>query len=1004
MTHSQINLTRYLRLLLLLLPFIGFSQKQISGTVVDDQGIPIIGASVIEKGTSNGTTTDFDGNFDLEIAQDNSVVKISYVGFITKEVEAGSSSVLNITLETDTQSLEEVVVIGYGTQKREEVTTAIATVKSEDFNPGLIQDAGDLIKGKVAGLSISNGSGDPSATSNVSLRGVSTLQGNTQPLILINGLPGSLNSVAPNDIASIDVLKDASASAIYGTRGANGVILITTKSGKVNTKPSLSYSHYVSSSQFTRKADFLDAGDVRRLRADGVNLPQYNDLGYETNWLDAITRTAITQNHNLTFSGGGDYSTYSVNTNYMDQQGVFKKSFNEEFRIGADLTHSMFDGVLKFTASFLSGSQDIGALGDGASFDSRIYRQALIRNPTDRIYNDAGDYVQDGTVLQYVNPVSMIDLTDGDIQSDWVRLNGNITLEPVKGWVNNLFLGSNRNTNLRGFYEAKEYLGYNGDSRNGFASRYTIKSKTDLLEFTSKYSKSFENHSFSVLGGYSYQYNINESFYATNRDFPTNAFGYNNLGQGQGLQNGLASMGSAKDDNTLVGFFGRVSYSYKSRYNLLASMRREGSSKFGTNNKWGNFPAVSVGWNISREEFMENADFVNNLKLRAGYGETGIIPGQSYLSQSLFSYSSRAYLNGEWIRGLTPDLQGGNPNPDLRWEVSREFNVGLDFAFFNNRINGSLDVYRKRTKDLLFDYSVPTPPNLVGITKANVGEMQNQGFELLLNVNPVKTKDFSWDANITLSHNKNELVSLSNDLYQIEGNYINYGTLSEPVSQITHRIEVGQPVSQFWGLKSVDVDYYEARDAFGEGNYWTIELPDGSRVPWDNALDTDENRQFLGNGIPAYNIGITNTFKYKSFDLSFVFTGALDFQILNAQRVFYEYPHIPYNVLNSAFDPVYGKDVTLSNQIGQKFVSYYIENGDYLKLNNVTLGYNFNTTNLDVVDALRLYVSGNNLAIITGYSGIDPEIDRGSVLTQGTDDRDKYPSTRTFTLGLNVNF
>ncbi|WP_318342965.1 SusC/RagA family TonB-linked outer membrane protein [Flagellimonas baculiformis] len=979
----------------------GLSQQRVSGTVTDEQGIPIAGAAVLEKNTTNGTATDFDGNFEITTIGPDPILVFSYLGFVAQEVPVQGGTV-NVELKEDLQQLSEVVVIGYGTQKREEVTTAIATVKSEDFNPGFVRDAADLVKGKVAGLNISNGSGDPSATSFMSLRGISSLQGNAQPLVLINGLPGDLNSVSPGEIESIDVLKDASAAAIYGTRGANGVILITTKSGKRNMAPTLSYSHYTSMSSFGKTADFLDANDARKLMAEGETLPFGDDLGYTTDWLKEISRTAVTQNHNLNFSGGNESSTYSVNVNYTDQEGVFKKSFNEEFRISADVNHYMFDGLLKLNANIINGLQNTGALGDGNAFDNRIYRQALIRNPTDRIRDDEGNFIQDGSKLQYVNPVGMIELTDGVIQNRWMRLTGNVTLTPLEGWENNIMVATERRNGLTGYTEKKEYLGYNGERRNGFASRGTEQTKTNLMEITSKYTKSLDKHNFSVLGGYSYQYFDREGFWANNRDFPTDAFSYHNLEVGQGLIDGTARMDSYRDDNRLIGFFGRVSYGFDSRYNLLASFRREGSSKFGANNKWGNFPAISAGWTISNESFMDGIGFVDNLKLRAGYGETGVIPNNSYLSLTLLDYAGRFYSNGEWVRGLEAQ---NNPNPDLQWEVSKEINLGLDFAFANNRIDGSVDFYRKKTEGMLWNYSVPTPPNLSSTTLANVGEMENKGFEILLNVTPIKTNDFSWESNITLSHNKNELLSLSNDLYEIEGDYVNFFTLSEPVSQVTHRLEVGQPVGNFWGLRSVDVDLVEARDNFDEGYFWTIELPDGSLVPWSNELDSDENKQYLGNGYPAYVAGITNTFRYKNFDLSFVLNGAFDFQIINAQRVFYEYPHIQYNVLNSAFGPVYGKDVTLSNQIGQTFVSYYVEDGDYVKLDNVTLGYNFNVDRLNFIKSLRVYVTGNNLAIFTNYSGIDPEIrrDGGNILFQGTDDRDKYPTVRTFTLGLNVN-
>ncbi len=996
---------------ILLAGHISLAQSTVTGQVIASDGEVLPGATILLQGTANGAITDIDGNYEISVPNpDKAVLVFSYIGFISQELSVGGRTTIDVLMEADLSSLEEVVVIGYGTQSRGEVTTAIATVMSEDFNPGFVRDAADLIKGKVAGLNISNGSGDPSATSFISLRGISSLQGNAQPLVLINGLPGNMNSVSPQEIETIDVLKDASAAAIYGTRGANGVILITTKSGERDMPPTLSYSVNTSRSSFGRTADFVDAATARTLIDQGETLPFGDDLGYETDWLGEISRNATAQNHNLNFSGGSEHSTYSLSLNYTDQEGVFKKSYNEELRMSADISHYMFDNKLKLNANVINGSQKTGALGDGAAFNNRIYRQALVRNPTDRVIDDEGNFVQDISKLQYVNPVGMVEMTDGIIQRDWSRLTGNVTFIPIDGLENNLMVATERNNRFSGYYQMKDFLGYDGERFNGFASRGEEKNTTNLVEYTSKYTRNVGKHEFSILGGYTHQYVVTEGFWANNRDFPTDAFSYHNLGAGQGQLDGSARMDSYKYDNTLIGFFGRVSYSFDSKYNLLASLRREGSSKFGEANKWGSFPSISAGWAISNEPFMTGVSVVNNLKLRAGYGETGVLPNASYLSQTLLGYSGRFYSDGRWVQGLEAL---NNPNPDLQWEVSREVNVGLDFSLMDSRISGSIDIYQKKTEGMLWNYRVPTPPNLASNTLANVGEMENKGFELLLNATPLQKGDFTWETSFTLSHNQNKLLSLSNDLYEIDGDYINLFTLSEPVSQVTHRLEVGQAVGNFWGLKSVDVDLVASRENFGEGYFWMIELPDGSVVPWSNELNaSDDNKQYLGNGVPDYIMGITNTFRYRNFDLSFLLSGAFGFQIINAQRVFYEYPHIQYNVLKSAFDPVYGKDVTLSNEIGQTFVSYYVEDGDYVKLDNITLGYNFNASNWSFIQSLRLYATGNNLAIFTDYSGIDPEIRRSgnivnginSVLTQGTDDRDKYPTVRTFTVGLDITF
>ena len=976
-------------ILFLFAVFSAFSQQKISGKITDANNVPLPGVSVLEKNTTNGVASDFDGNFEIMTKGNNAILVFSYLGLKTKELKTDGKKILNVILESDVNELTEVVLIGYGTQKRGEVTSAVATVKAKDFTQGAIRDASELIKGKVAGLSISNGSGDPGAGPSVSLRGISSLQGGTSPLVLINGIPGSLNSVAPEEIASIDVLKDASAAAIYGTRGANGVILITTKTVDKDIETTLTFTQYTALSNFAKRADFLNASQMRQLLADGVKMP-FKDEGYDTNWLDEISRTGVTLNNNLGLKGGNAKSNYVANVNYITQEGTFNKSYNNEFRVSFDGNHSMFDNLLKINLNLLSGRQKMGALGDGNSFNSNIYRQALIRNPTDRPQNDDGSWTQTDR-FQYSNPVAMIEETDGLIENDWTRLSSTITLNLLPGWENKLLLATQRNTSFSGYSESKKHYSNTNQGRNGFASKSSGESQTDNLEFTSRYSKTLDKHNFSVMGGYSYQYNSNEGFWANNFDFPTDAYSYYNLGAGKALKDGLAGMSSFKDDNKLVGFFGRASYGYDNKYHLLASIRREGSSKFGTNYKWGTFPSVSAGWTISNESFLKDISVINNLKFRAGYGETGVIPNNSYLSQTLYQYEGYFYNNGEWVQGLEP---ASNPNPDLRWEKTRELNLGVDFAFFNSRINGSIDIYNKKTKDMLWDYTVPTPPYLYPNIKANVGQMENKGIEVLLNIVPVRTKDFEWTSTMTFSHNKNKLTSLSNDLYEIEGNFINTGDAGDPISFSTHRLEVGQSIGNFWGLKSVDIT---------DDGKWIIETKDGTRKTLTPDLYNDENKQYLGNGIPAYYTGWTNTFKYKNFDLGIVLNGAYDFQILNFQRMFYENPTINYNMLTSAHDKVYGKTEL---NYSQTYVSYYIEDGDYVKLDNVTLGYTLDLKSLKFINSARVYASGSNLATITGYKGIDPEIIRNpqDVLSWGNDGRDKYPSSRTFTLGINVTF
>lgn len=728
-------------------------QKAISGKVVDSKGESIIGANIMEKGTSNGTITDFDGNFSLNVSA-KSVLQISYIGYKTQEIPVSQLKAgAVITLKEDTEVMDEVVVIGYGTQRKGDVTSAIASVKAEDFTVGKVGDAADLIKGKVAGLSIAKGSGDPNATSAIRLRGVISVNGSTTPLILIDGVEGDLSTVAPENIEAIDVLKDASAAAIYGTRGANGVILITTKTGKREAHTTASYSGYVSASQFGKKLDFMTAEDVRAGKTN------FTDKGYDTDWLDAISRTGFTHNHNFNISGGTKQTTYSADFTYRKEDGVIMNTYAEDIRMRFDVSHWMLNDMLKVNLNMVKKWHKNSATNATATDQSNIYRQAIARNPTAPIYNEDGSYNEDFGVNYYYNPVGMLEERLGNYTYEETRAAGNITFEPIKGWQTNLMLATSRFGAHDKGYNTSDYYGNQLNQWTGYAYHTNSESFQNNLELTSKYDLNVGKHRMNAMVGYSYQYYKYEQNYANNYNFPTDFFQWNNLGIGQALKEGKAGMGSSASENTLIGFFARVSYAYDNRYNLLVSVRREGSSKFGDNNKWGTFPSASLGWTISNEEFMKGITWLNNLKLRAGFGITGVIPNDPYISLTKYAYgSSYYYSDGKWLPGLSVS---SNPNPDLRWEKSTEFNVGLDWSVLDNRLGGSIDVYNKKTTDLLFWYTVPTPPNLFNSTLANAGSVRNQGIEVAVNAVPVRTKDFEWKTVVTVSANKNKRSSIN---------------------------------------------------------------------------------------------------------------------------------------------------------------------------------------------------------------------------------------------------
>jgi len=958
------------------------NEVTVKGVVKDANGEAIIGASVIEKGNAkNGTVTDIDGNYTLKVKR-GATLTISYIGYISQETKGG-----NIILEEDLKSLNEVVVIGYGTQKKADVTSAVVSVKAEDFTKGNFNDAGDLIKGKVAGLTITRPSGDPGATTQISLRGIATVSGNAQPLVLVDGVPGSLSSVPPENIASIDVLKDASAAAIYGTRGAGGVIIITTKTGQREQRTEVTYNGYVSFSTWAKKADFMTSSDIR------AGKTTFNDEGYDTDWLDAISRVGVTQNHSISLSGGNVKTSYFGNFTYRKAEGVMKKTGNESMSVAFDMSHWMLNAMLKLNIK-VNADQYQYDVNDATT----IYRQAVIRNPTSPIWNEDGSY-NEGSLLQYWNPVSLQNEQSGKNKSQTVKMTGNLTFEPIKGWQTNLMLSKDQTINRGGNYYTSNHSlqGVNQKgSYSGSASQSGYTSEATYLELTSKFMKNFNNvHRLDALAGYSYSEDVYDDASMWNGNFPTDYFSYYNMGLGSKLTDGQASMSSSKNSSKLIGFFGRVSYGYADRYNILASLRYEGSSKFGDNHKWGAFPSVSLGWNIMNESFMKSTkSWLNNLKLRAGWGITGVIPGSSYLSLLRYSYNGgNYYRNGKWNKGLKA---ASNPNPDLKWETAREFNVGIDWSVFNDRLSGSFDYYNKKTSDMLYDYTVPSPPNLYTTTTANVGEMRNTGFELMIKGVPVQTKDWRWETQATLQHNSNKLVSLSNDLYQTDNTQWLQG-VGDPVTQYTHRVAVGESLGQIWSLKAVGVS---------DQGLFLIENPKTGQCAefyQEMRNDYDNWYEYMGSGIPKFTLGWNNTINYKDFDLSLQCNGQFGYKIINQQRVFYENNAHAYNKLKSAADAI-GGNRPLSGAQSQVVTSYYIEQGDYFKLSSLTLGYTYTPKKKTYIQNARLYGSVYNVFTITKYKGTDPELGSDNFWTAGVDDRDKYPTVRSFTIGLNVTF
>lgn len=963
---------------------------KVRGVIKDETGEPIIGATVRVKGQSEGTVSDFDGNFTLDVTDDNTL-QISYIGYQTQEFAVGKQHHFSIVLEEDKKILNEVVVIGYGTQKKGDITSSVGSVKSEDFTAGAINDAGQLIQGKIAGLSVTNPSGNPVGGTEISLRGSTTILGaSTNPLILIDGVPGDFNTVAPEDIESIDVLKDGSAAAIYGSRGTNGVVLITTKKSKGNNINEVQYSGYLSLSTIAKKPDFCDADDYRQQIKDGLRDAAW-DLGDNTNWIDAITRTGLSHVHNVSFKGGNAQTNYIFNVNYRNLQGIFKRSDKEEFQGRAEVNHSMFDDKLRFNFQLLGNQTGYTATSDGGSFNTYSWRQALIHNPTEPIKNADGSWHENTGIFNYDNPVSRIYECDGEQKISQTRFSSNITLTPIKELTFNALFSYDKINQEGGYYETKKHISNVRDGMNGYASTGGSSTVTKLVELTAQFHKNFGNHTIQALAGYSYQESTYSNQYERNYNFPTDLYSWHNIGVGQALKEGLGTEYSYWLDTNLIGFFGRLNYNYKNRYLLMASVRHEAASQLaGTEKPWGTFPSVSLGWRITEENFMKNQKVFDDIKLRAGYGVTGSQPSQSFLGVPLLGYGDYYLYNGQWIRALQPTQ---NSNDKLKWEEKHEYDIGADFSILNYRLNVSVDWYYRLIKGLLYDYSVPSPPNLYTTTRANVGEMSNNGLEIMVNAIPVQTKDFKWETTITFSTNSNKLKSLSNDLYQTSSDYFMTGWIEEPIKTESHIVRIGHKVGDIYGFKVVDVD---------ESGKWIYLDKNGNRVNYDDFTHSFEDKQILGNGVPKWYLGFNNQFRYKNFDLAINMRGAFGFQIMNGMRMFYENrSRQDWNRLRSAYDKVFGKAV-LNTLCSEEFNSYYVENGDYWKIDNITLGYSFSKIN-KWIKTLRLYASVNNAITITGYKGIDPEVST-SGLAPSYDNRDSYPHTRAFTFGMNVTF
>lgn len=993
--------------------------REISGKITDDMGEGLPGASVLVKGTSIGTITDVEGNFKLSIPEDveNPTLIVSFIGYLSEEIAVGNQTAVNITLVPDIMALDEVVVVGYGTQRRGEVTSAIASVKQEDFIKGSVRDAAQLVKGKVAGLTVNDPYGNPTGEAEILLRGTNSLSAFITPLVIIDGIPGGLKTVAPEDIASIDVVKDGSAAAIYGVRANGGVIFITTKKGNKNESVSVEYSGNISTQQMTRVPKVLSADEFRQKIAEGL-IPESSDLGGSTDWFDELTQTPLSHTHNISIRSGGKNSSIVANLNVRQLEGIFKRSDNNVYTGRIEYGQDLFDGLIKTTFGLNSNNTKYTATHDpdiNASFNHFSIGNTLRTNPTmpvrsaieGRKWAQLDDFIP-GSLVAFENPLAMIEERDGEVQRTSNRFYGSLTINPFEGLTLN-GLGSIENLDIiKGYAESFQDINTTrlGVLR-GFARRRSERGIDRNIDLTATYKKTLGIHALTALVGYNYFDVMREGFGAYNNNFPTDQFQWNNIGLGDAIvDDGINTVYSFKYTWNLVGYFGRLNYVLKDKYYAMASLRYEGSSKFlGSDEAWGLFYGFNAGWDISREAFLSDVDFVNNLKLRAGYGRTGSLPNDLYQASVRYGYggSANSFLyNDKFIQTLNPT---SNRYPGFTWEKKDEINIGLDYTLLDNRISGSIDVYDRTVSDLLFNIRVPVPPNIVGNQLANVGKMSNKGIELLLNVTPVRTKDVDYTASIMYSSNRNKLVEIKEAFVGEDEQYFfpDLRAIGEPILMPSHKVDIGGKIGNIWGFKAIGLT---------ENGKWVYEDPAGgepvtsSEIASSPNIEAEDYRQVIGNGLPAFYLNFNHSLRYKQFDLNVTMRGAFDYQIVNYTRIFNERPlavnEVLRNRLASAYDAPFGGETLLDDDL--TFNSYYVEDGDFWKIDQIELGYNIDLNK--AVKSARIYVSTLNTFVFTKYSGIDPEVSVSNLggLQPGLDFADKYPSTRIYSLGVNLTF
>ena len=963
------------------------AQNKVSGTVLDATGEPLIGVSVLEAGTSNGVVTDFDGNFTLTVKQ-GAKITFSYVGYNAQTLPAANG--MKVTLQEDNKVLNEVVVVGYGTMRRKDVTSSITTVQAKDLNKGVFSDPASMLQGKVAGLVVTS-TGDPNGSPSITLRGASSLRSGAamQPYYVIDGIPGvDPSMVAPDDIESIDVLRDATATAIYGSKAANGVIIITTKSGGKTERTNVSYNGYVAFDKISKNLDMASASDIRSyVKANAIDYAY--DKGGNTDWQKEVLRTGISHNHNLSINGGNAKTKYMASVNFQDRQGVIDGTHMNRLNARALMSTKVLKDRLEFSVGLNSMyAKHVGVTTgvDGASvLDAMNYF-----NPTNAVKDANGWTVGDGSANY--NPLSMIN--EDTSETVWKRnqVIAKTTLNIIDGlaWHANYSYDHYQSTYSDYHSHNTQLVPYN--AYNGNASRNTYFGHNHTFETYVNYDVTIAKlHKLALMAGYSWEErNSGDGFGLSVHNFFDDYLKWNQLTYAGVIDGMKAVQSGTKEVVRNISFYGRASYSFNSKYMLQATIRRDGSSVFASGHRWGTFPSVSAAWNITEEEFMKNQKVFDNLKLRLGYGVSGNALGFGAYS-GVATYGSTGEVDNSYAILAATKLA----NSELTWETTGMFNIGLDYGFWNNRINGSIEFYNKKTKDLIWNYPVSTVIYPIDNIAANVGEITNTGIEFTINIDAIRTKDFNWMTTLNLSHNKNKVNKLSNDKYKTstfaQGDPRVAGVSANGYTQ---RVMEGEPIGTFFLYE------FAGYDAAGKSTYYVRDA-NGNKTGEVTNDPSYQDRYIAGNAQPKLNLGWNNTFSFKNWSLTMFFSGVFGNKIYNGSRAHYTAPDFFAGGKNVLKEFITDRPATdnLSNIPSDRF----LEKGDYLRLQTLSIGYTFDKLD-NWLQSLQLYATCNNVFTITGYKGLDPEVNMGGI-DPGVDYRwSTYPHTRTLMVGAKINF